>query len=192
MPILRQEPDLYPADLFETLAGDERTFQVTTGKHWWALYSLSRQEKQLARQLRSLQVAHYLPLVPKRSRSPAGRVRTAHVPLFSNYVFLFGGEAERLAALTTNCVSRCLPVHDSQQLTLDLRQIRRLVETGAPLSPEQRIEPGARVRVRSGAFRDFEGMVVRREQETRLLVAVNFLQRGASVLLDDCQLEPLD
>jgi hypothetical protein len=34
-------------------------------------------------------------------------------------------------------------------------------------------------------------MVIRRANETRLLVAVNFLQRGASVLVDDCQLEQL-
>jgi transcriptional antiterminator RfaH len=46
-----------------------------------------------------------------------------------------------------------------------------------------------RVRVRSGAFADFEGTIIRRAGETRLLVAVDFLQQGASVQLDDCQLE---
>jgi hypothetical protein len=34
-------------------------------------------------------------------------------------------------------------------------------------------------------------VVIRRANETRLLVAVYFLQRGASVLLDDCQVEEI-
>ena len=46
--------------------------------------------------------------------------------------------------------------------------------------------------VRSGPFMGFEGVIVRRGRETGLFVAVNFLQQGASVLLDDCQVERTD
>ena len=65
------------------------------------------------------------------------------------------------------------------------------IACGEPLTPEARLDAGRPVRVRSGAFLGMEGVVIRRANETRLLVAVNFLQRGASVLLDDCQVEPL-
>ena len=60
---------------------------------------------------------------------------------------------------------------------------------GVPLTLESRLEAGQCVRVRSGAFMGYEGVVLRREQETRLLVSVKFMEQGVSVKLEDCQLE---
>lgn len=186
MPILAPEISLYPGDLFERASSS-----VDADARWWALYSMPRQEKQLMRRLHVLETPFYAPVVPKRSRSSSGRVRVSHVPLFAGYVFLYGNGAQRYAAMTTNCVSRCLEVPDCVQLTDDLRAIQQLIAAGEPLTPEARLESGQRVRIRSGALMGMEGVVIRRANETRLLVAVNFLQRGASVTLDDCQLEQL-
>jgi len=74
----------------------------------------------------------------------------------------------------------------------DLRQVRDLINMGVPLTLESRLEPGQHVRVRSGAFTGYEGTVLRREQETRLLVSVQFMEQGVSVKLEDCQLELID
>lgn len=184
MPILAQEPDLHPHDLFDQEEGYDAAGQV-----WWALYTRPRQEKQLMRRLRPLDVAFYSPLVPKRTRTRFGRIQTSHVPLFASYVFVHGDEAQRHLAVTTSCVSRWMPVPDGQQLFSDLREIRRLIEMGVPLTAEDRLPAGARIRIRSGPFFGFEGFITRREGQTRLLVAVNFLQSGASVVLDQCEVE---
>jgi transcription antitermination factor NusG len=187
MPVLAREPDLFPADLLERLAlGEDEPLT------WWAMYCRSQREKQLMRRLQPLGVAHYCPLVAKRTRSSAARIRTAYVPLFPGYVFLYGDERDRYAALTTDCVSRWLPVADPVALTRDLRHIQHLIEIGAPLTLEARLQPGMRVRIRSGPFLGLEGTIIRREKRLRLLVAVKFLQQGASVLLDDCQVESAD
>jgi transcription antitermination factor NusG len=187
MPVLAREPDLFPADLLDRPdLGEDEQFS------WWAMYCRSQREKQLMRRLQSLGVAHYGPLVAKRSRSRAARIRTAYVPLFPGYVFVYGDERARYAALTTDCVSRWLPVADPAALTRDLRHIQHLIEIGAPLTLEARLQPGMRVRIRSGMFLGLEGAIIRRENRLRLLVAVKFLQQGASVLLDDCQVEPAD
>jgi transcription antitermination factor NusG len=158
---------------------------------WWAVYTLARREKELMRRLRALDVPFYSPLVARRTRSPGGRVRQSYVPLFASYVFIFGNEQERLQALATNCVSRTLKVPDGTQLVHDLRQIRQLIELDAPLTVESRIEPGRRVRVRSGSMTGLEGTVVKRRGREWLVVAVEFLGQGASVLLEDFQVEPL-
>lgn len=184
MPILPYEPDIYPVDLFDRLAVPE----TQTGQ-WWALYTLPRREKELMRRLRQGEVSHYSPLVKRRTRSPSGRGRVSHVPLFPSYVFLYGGPDQRYQALATNCVSRCLEVSDTGRLVHDLRQIQRLIETDAPLTPEARLRPGMRVRIRSGALVGLEGTVLKRRSAARLLVAVEFLQRGASVLLEDYEVE---
>jgi transcription antitermination factor NusG len=184
VPILAHEPDLHPHDLF-----DHPELRCEDGMSWWALYCLSRREKQLMRQLRALDVAYYAPLIAKRLRSPSGRVRTSYIPLFGSYVFLYGDAMHRHAAQATSCVSRWLVPPDPVSLTAELAQLCRLIQSGAPLAPESRLEPGMRVRVRSGPFAGFEGTIIRRAGETRLLVAVDFLQQGASVQLDDCQVE---
>ncbi len=187
MPILPKEPDVYPPDLLERAGADEPC-EAT----WWGLYTLARREKELMRRLRAMHVPFYCPLVPRRSRTPKGRICVSHVPLFASYVFLYGNHDDRRQALSTNCVARCLPVVDASQLIHDLRQIHQLIESGAPILPESRLHAGMRVRIRSGVLAGLEGVVIRRQGEERLLVSVSFLQRGASALLEDCQVERID
>ena len=187
MPILPKEPDIFPEDLLEQEHGPGES-----AKRWWSLYTLPRREKQLMRRLRGMAVSHYGPLVERRTCSPSGRARISHVPLFASYVFLRGDEDERYQALTTNCVSRCLSVGDGERLAHDLRQIQRLIRSNAPLTPESRLEPGMRVRIRSGSLVGLEGTVVNRRGAKRLLVVVHFLQQGASIQLEDFQVERID
>ena len=183
MPILSRETDLFPENLLDAC--------LTHADSWWTLYTLSRREKQLMRLLQALEIPFYSPLVPKRSRSPQGRIRTSYMPLFPGYVFINGDAEQRQLAMTTNCISRWIEVRDGEELRADLLQIQRLVESGVPLTVESRIRPGERVRVTSGSFTGIEGYVLKRHSSTRLVVAVNFTQQGASVLLDDFQVEPI-
>ncbi len=181
MPILSREPDMHPVDLL--------TSSVAAELPWWAMYTLARQEKKLMRSLTAANVAFYAPVIARRYRSPAGRVRTSYEPLFSNYVFVCGDETARYSAVATGCVSRWMPVGQTHELVEDLRQIQSLIHTDAPLSPERRLEPGTPVRIRSGPFAGYEGVVFRRERETRLQIAVRFMDQGVSVAIEDCQLE---
>jgi transcription antitermination factor NusG len=186
MPILPGEPDIYPPQLLE------QVLDASSGDaEWWAMYTLARREKELMRRLRALEIPFYSPLVHKRARSPGGRVRESYVPLFASYVFVYGNQQQRHQALSTNCISRTLIVPDAGRLVHDLQQIRRLIELDAPLTMEARIEPGRRVRVRSGSMAGLEGTVTKRRGKDWLVVAVEFLQQGASVLLEDFQVEPL-
>ena len=114
------------------------------------------------------------------------------MPLFSGYVFMLGSEQERVCSLTSNRVSRILPVHDPSRLRAELENIFRLISSGAPLTVEQRLVPGNRVRVRHGPLAGMEGTVLVRRGKTRLIVNVTFLQQGASVEVEDFNLEPID
>ena len=184
MPILACEEDLFPNDLLEReRLGEERDHR------WWALYTRSRCEKQLMRKLRAMKTAFYGPLLPKQLRSAGGRIRTSYVPLFSNYVFLYGDDASRHNAMTTNCVSRSIEVAEGDTLAYELRQLRRLIQSGVSLAAESGLQRGTRVRIRSGILKGQEGTVVNRRGKTRLMVSVDFLQQGASVLMEDFEVE---
>jgi transcriptional antiterminator RfaH len=188
MPILEQEVCVYPEDLLSEFPAtyDDKALD----RRWWAVYTKSRQEKALARHLIGHQVPFYLPLIPKDNIIRNRRVRS-HVPLFSGYIFLFGSEEERVTTLTTNRISRILPVHDEDRLRRDLANVRALIDSNAPLSAERRLTPGHPVRIKTGSLQGLEGVVVKRHGKTRLLVAVTYLQQGVSIEIDDCALEPM-
>jgi transcription antitermination factor NusG len=186
MPILKKEDDLFPKDL---LANEE--ILTDESRMWWCIYTMSRREKDLMRKLAALKVAHYGPMIPKRYRSPNGRLRTSFVPLFPNYVFMWGNEEDRHEAMTTNCISKCNVIKDRERLVADLRQLHAVIAEGVALTPEARLETGNRVRVRTGPFAGYEGIVVRREGGTRLLLSIQFLQKGVSMEMDEGLLEPL-
>jgi transcription antitermination factor NusG len=186
MPILPRQRDCFPADLLDADPPAD-----DGGLRWVAFYTLSRREKDLMRKLEAAEVAFYAPLIRRRLKSAGGRVRDSHVPLFSGYVFSRVDDDQRRAALATNTIARWLPIVDEAALLADLRAIKRLIDTDQPLTPEARIEPGQLVRVRSGPLRGLEGTVERRHGGQRLVVAVRFLNQGASVELEDVDLETI-
>ena len=109
MPILAEEPCLFPDDLFQEPTDGDQPDGPASERVWWVIYTKSRQEKSLARDLRGYRIPFYLPLVP-RDHLIRGRRVHAHIPVFPGYVFLFGSPDERVDALTTNRISRILPV----------------------------------------------------------------------------------
>lgn len=183
MPILKREIDLFPEDLLESEFARENP--------WWAMYTLARQEKKLMRHLVAEQIAFYAPVIERRFRSPSGKLRKSYEPLFSNYVFVCGDEMARYQSVCSGAVSRNMPVEQTDELIADLKQIKELIQTDAPLSPESRLEPGQRVRIRNGPFAGFEGTITRRDKEVRLQIFVRFMEQGVSVLLEDCQVDAI-
>jgi transcriptional antiterminator RfaH len=184
MPDIAELTSLYPATLLDQPAWEPDEVP------WWVLYTKVNQERMLARHLLGCQIGFYLPLVPKASLCRGRRV-VCPTPLFASYLFMRGTEEDRVTALTSNRISRILPVADPAVLVGDLRQLHRLIDSGVPLTAERRLAPGCRVRVRQGPLSGIEGTILRRQGATRLLVAVSFLQQGASVDIEDCLLEPI-
>ena len=175
-------PALFPQNLLEleTVSESERD--------WRAIHTKPRQEKALARDLWGYEIPYYLPLVPQTKVYRRRRV-TSLLPLFPSYVFVCCTDVERVNCLTTNRVTQFLEVSDQERLRLDLNQFRHLIESGAPLTIESRLVPGNRVRIKHGPLAGMEGEIVSRRGERRLFIAVDFLQRGASIAVDDFMVE---
>jgi transcription antitermination factor NusG len=176
MPILSAEPDSFPNDLFQSNAHGE--------KRWWVMHTRPRQEKSLARQLYNNESSFFLPLLRKRSLTH-GRAMESHLPLFGGYLFLLGDHRDLQFALGTRRIARPLEVRDQQRLWSDLRQIQQLIALGLPLRPEDQLTPGTAVEIQHGPLAGFRGVIVRSSSGNRFVVKVDFIQRGASVLLDE-------
>jgi transcriptional antiterminator RfaH len=186
MPILAAEPTLHPAEMFAN-----SPIAPVLGVDWWVLHTKPRQEKSLARWLHATGISYYLPTLTRRCRV-RNRVLTSHQPLFTGYVFAHADRDHRVSAMSTNRVVRCLPVADQEGLWNDLKQVHLLLSSGLPVTPEPRLRPGTPVEVVSGPLRGVTGIVLRLASGNRLVVRVNFIQQGASVLIDDFALQPTD
>lgn len=185
MPLLQLEPNLCPDGLLDE-AGCE-----SAGRDWSVVYTKPRQAKALARELCRRKVPFYLPLVRKQLTYGRRRIES-YSPLFGDYVFLFGSREERVDTLGTNRIVRVLPVCDPQQLQRELRALHQLISSDMSLRLEDRLSRGRRVRVCVGPLTGVEGTVLECRSGCRLVVSVDFLQRGASVQVDEFMLEPID
>ncbi len=188
MPILKEEQSIFPENLFDESYLEDRR---DSDAHWWAVYTLSRREKDFMRRILPHQVPFFCPIIGVSKRSPKGRVRTTFTPLFANYVFINATEEERVQAFKTNCISRCLEVDDEERLVFDLAQISQLMTSKQELRFESKLEPGTLVRIKSGPMEGIEGVVVQSRSEARLLVTVNYLQQGTSLEIKDFEVEKL-
>jgi transcriptional antiterminator RfaH len=145
----------------------------------------------MARELRQRGLTFYLPQVTKEDRTPQGRKIRSVLPLFTSYLFLFGDPQERLAALRGNRLVNVLEVSDQDSLERDLRQIHTMLSSGLPVAPEPAVPVGARVRITTGPLTGVEGTVIRRGKRDQFVAVVHFLGRGATVDLEDWQVEQI-
>jgi transcriptional antiterminator RfaH len=182
--ILAPECELLPDGLFDGPAPAD-------GRAWWLAHTRPRQEKALARQLTSTGLSFYLPCVPHRTRS-RGRIKISHLPLFPGYAFVRVEDAERGQVFIGDRVVRLVRVADQERLWADLRQVRKLLDLGRPVTAEERLEPGTVVAVRTGPLAGLTGTVVRAAARARFVVRVDLIDRGVSVVVDGETLGKLD
>ncbi len=194
MPILPAEPDLYPLNLWQDFIKPSRAEEADDdepGRKWWCLHTKPRQEKAVARDLRTLKLPYYLPQVIHEDRTPRGRKTRSVIPLFTSYLFLFGDPAERVLSLKANRLVRVIDVLNQDGLNHDLKQIHQMLASGLAVVPELTVPVGARVKILSGPLTGIEGRVIRRGKRDQFVAVVHFLGSGATVDLEDWQVEQI-
>jgi transcription termination/antitermination protein NusG len=186
MPLLPMEPFVFPVDLLTVSAQS-----LQEDSRWWVLHTRPRAEKALARKAQAQELPYFLPLCKRQWRS-RGRSFCSHVPLFPGYLFLHGDSETRRQALETNLVACCLEVPDQDQLQVDLFRVHHLMTSGAPLTPEDRLEPGTRVEIIAGPLAGTEGTVIRQGKNLKVYVEVHFLRKGVSAEVESWMIRPLE
>jgi transcription antitermination factor NusG len=174
MPLLPREADILPENLFD-LPSEEFP--------WVVAHVRSRQEKVLARHLAESGIGFYLPLTMTQ-RKRAGRTFTSHRPLFPGYVFVRSSVRTRDAIWRSNVVANLIEVQDQAQLGTELEQLRQLQLTGASLKAHHELQPGQPVRIESGAFSGYTGIVERGKGNDRLIVRISLIRQSVAVEFD--------
>ena len=158
---------------------------------WHVLQTRPRHEKAVAELMQSSGAEPFLPVI-RRVMHYAHRRRTVEVPLFSNYVFVWGTLETAYRAITSRHAVRTVAVNDQRTFSHELDQIRRAINGEAACSPYRYLRRGVRVRVASGPLKDVEGLVEDDVRHGRLVLQIQTLGRAASLEIDACLLRRVD
>ncbi len=137
---------------------------------WHAIYTCSRHEKSVSRQLRQKQIDCFLPLY-RSVRRWKDRRKELELPLFPGYVF----------------------VHIDDEDRLDEREVESLrsgVMNGACAEPHPYLKAGRRVRVKHGPMAGMEGILVRKKDRYRVVISIEIIMRSVAVEVDEADVEP--
>lgn len=184
MPVVQQEPALWPEHLFQ------RTIVPECGDRWRAYHVRPRTEKVLARHLRSRDVPYFLPQIERRKRYQR-RLVCSHLVVFPGYVFALVNDQNLERPIESKAVIRSLAITDQRQIETELRDIHRLIQSGEPLTREECLQPGSPVRIVRGPLAGLCGQVVKNKRGQKFVLQVQFLQQGVSVAIDGASVEAL-
>lgn len=178
MPVLEKESAVWPDDLFES------TPTVVAGGKWCVLHTRARMEKCVARFLRGAMLSYYL---PQHEQVTKYQRRTVHsyLPLFPGYVFARVDDESALRCRQRREVVNLLPVKNQELFETQIRGIHTLLESGSPVTREERLEPGMAAQIVRGPLKGLHGHVLKNHRGgLRFVLEVQFIQQAASVEVD--------
>ncbi len=165
----------------------------TNGKEaWYAIRTRSRHEKMVNEQLVSRGVEAFLPLADRRRRWK-DRWKNVSFPLFPGYCFARFPHQDRLAVLTAFGVVQILGINGEATPIPDheIEAVRQLVTSTLPFDPHPYLKEGMEVEVVLGPLAGIRGVLVRKGDRARLVVAIHLIQQAASVELDAADVQPV-
>lgn len=156
-----------------------------TPEPWFALYTRHQHEKAVAQILSSKNMEVFLPLYTATHRW-RDRVKKISLPLFPNYLFVTGCQQQRAEILSAHGVYDFVRLGGSPAPIPDeeIQVVRRAAEQGRNVKPCPFLNTGERVRVKSEPLKGLEGILVRRKNNSRLVLSIELLSRSIAVEVD--------
>jgi transcription antitermination factor NusG len=158
--------------------------------HWYAAYTCAKHEKRVAEQFTQRSVENFLPQYESVRRWKDRRVRL-QLPLFPGYVFVRLALRERLRVLETPSVVRLVGFngHPAALPDKEIEALRACVAAQLATEPHPYLTAGRRVRIKSGPLAELEGVLVRRKNTFRVVLALDLIARSAAVEVDASNIE---
>jgi transcription antitermination factor NusG len=172
--------------------GETRETGAALGVHaqWFAAYTSSRHEKRVALHFAEREIEAFLPLYATRHRWKNRCEVMVELPLFPNYVFVRMAARERVRILEVPGVLALVgagrtpaPLPDFEIETLRSGVGQRRVE------PHPYLVIGERVRIKAGPMTGMEGVLVRKKNNFRVVLALDVIMRSVAVEVDAEDLE---
>jgi transcription antitermination factor NusG len=160
--------------------------------HWFVLFVRANQEKRTAQRLLTYGLEHYLPCF-RSVRQWKDRRVTLDMPLFPGYVFVCLPFLERAKVLSLPNVVSLVGSKSSPSVVSseEIDSIRRGVQFGNA-APHPQLVAGQRVAITSGPLCGMQGTLLRSQNNTRVVIAVDSIARSFAVEVDVSCLTPIE
>jgi transcriptional antiterminator RfaH len=166
----------------------------SSGRAWYLVYTKPRQEEVALTNLVRQGYGAYLPRV-RQVRRRQGRRREVVEPLFPRYLFIHldaGTDNWGPIRSTVGVASLVRFGQEPGRVPDSLVEFLRKQEDAEGLhewAVSDELTPGARVRVATGAFQGYEGILVTRSSRERVLVLLDILGKQVKARFATGQLE---
>jgi len=158
---------------------------------WFVLFVRSNQEKRIAQRLGECEIEHFLPCCRSLRHWKDRRV-TLEMPLFPGYLFVRMPFVERARVLTMPNVVSLVGAKNSPSVVSEeeISWIKQGVEHGNAM-PHPFLAAGQRVRVIAGALCGMQGVLLRTQNNTRVVICLDSISRSFVVEVDLASIEPV-
>ena len=153
--------------------------------HWYALYTRSRHEKKVDKQLLDKGIESYLPMRRIRSRW-SDRKKWIDEPLFRCYVFIHVNERERLDALQTYGAVRVISFCGKPAIVQDaeISTIKMILKEIPTVESCISMSVGHKVEIARGPLMGMQGRLQQIRNEQRLVVSIDSIHQALRFNVD--------
>ena len=158
---------------------------------WYAVYTLSHHEKRVTDYLRVSGIESFLPSVVKTRLWRNRKIRCS-LPLFPNYVFVKLASEKRGEVFRIPGVIYIVSPQGSSQAMLasQVEALRNLAGIQS-LQSHAFVEVGSRVRVKTGAFAGYEGILMQQNNQLHLVLSITAINQSFAVTVEIDDVEPV-
>jgi len=158
---------------------------------WIAVYTKSRHEKVVIRELEKKNIEAYCPILKER-RQWSDRKRWVEFPLFRSYVFIKIELKNSLYILQTMGVHHIIKFQGNISTIPDgiIQNIKSMIDGGFTVEQVEYFVKGDEVKVVDGPLKGMEGIVVKIKNENKLVLKVAAIHQAIAVQIHPGYLKP--
>jgi transcription antitermination factor NusG len=157
---------------------------------WYAIYTSSRHEKVVAKQLEDRGIESFLPLYRSWHRWKDRR-KLVDLALFPSYVFVRIEAQKRLRVLQVPGVVNLVSFNGEPAALpeQEINALRNGLENHVYAEPHPYLRVGRKVRVVRGPMAGAEGILSRKKDKHRVVISIDLLMRSIAVEVEGADLE---
>jgi len=159
---------------------------------WCAVRTRSNSERLVSESFNEMGIQNYLPSFHE-VRQWTDRKKIIEVPIFPGYLFakITDSRQKQLSILYTQGVVDILRCGERIEVVpeQEIESIRQLLQRGRAIGVHPLVREGAWVRIKRGALKGAEGLLVRVKGATRFVVSITLLSRSLSAEVDSSDVQ---
>jgi transcription antitermination factor NusG len=154
--------------------------------HWYAIYTKSRQEKKVFKEIQKLGLTAYMPLETKIVQW-SDRKKKVEEPMIRSYVFVKASEKEYYDVLNINGIVRYVTFEGKAAAIPEwqIEAMKKMLENNIPHAYSgERFMSGEKILIESGPLKGYTGEIIKDSDGKKKLV-IRIENIGYSLILED-------